>query len=59
MNTPSSVACCCMRMRSPSSAPPENGDEGSTASTPTRWPRARIAAMSAEVVVDLPTPGDP
>ncbi len=59
MKTPSSVACCCMRMRSPSSAPPEKGDDGSTASTPTRCPRARIAAMRAAVVVDLPTPGEP
>ena len=41
MNTPASVACSSIRTRSPSSAPPENGDEGSTASTPTRSPRAR------------------
>ena len=48
-----------MRTRSPSSAPPENGDDGSTASTPTRLPCSRNAVSSAEVVVDLPTPGDP
>ncbi len=59
MKTPSSVACSCMRIRSPRRAPPENGEEGSTARTPTFWPRARIAVMSADVVVDLPTPGDP
>ena len=41
MNTPSSVAWSCIRTRSPSSAPPLNGDVGSTASTPTRWPAAR------------------
>ena len=59
MKTPGSVACSCMRMRSPSSAPPENGELGSTAITPTRFPRARNAPTSAEVVVDFPTPGDP
>src|SRR3954462_2968489 len=48
-----------MRTRSPSSAPPENGDDGSTASTPTRLPAARSARTSAVVEVDLPTPGDP
>ena len=36
MNTPGSVACSCIRTRSPSSAPPVNGDVGSTASTATR-----------------------
>ena len=41
MKTPSSVAWSCMRTRSPSSAPPENGELGSTASTPTFIPRRR------------------
>src|SRR4051794_30000608 len=59
MKTPASVAWSCMRTRSPSSAPPENGDDGSTARTPTRSPRARNADTSADVVVDLPTPGAP
>ena len=59
MNTPSSVACRCMRTRSPSKAPPENGLEGSTATTPTRSPAARARATSASTSVDLPTPGDP
>ena len=59
MKTPLSLAWSCIRTRSPSSAPPENGDEGSTASTPTRLPSARSARTSAAVVVDLPTPGDP
>ena len=36
MKTPPSVAWSCMRTRSPSRAPPENGEDGSTASTPTR-----------------------
>src|SRR5262249_38299691 len=48
-----------IRIRSPSSAPPENGEDGSTASTPTRLPCERSARTSAEVVVDLPTPGAP
>jgi hypothetical protein len=59
MNTPESIACPCIRTRSPSSAPPENGDDGSTASTATCSPRARRAATSAFVVVDLPAPGAP
>src|SRR5664279_3684869 len=59
MNTPWSVACSCIRTRSPSSAPPENGEEGSTASTPTRAPRRRYADTSALADVDLPTPGEP
>ena len=57
MKTPSSVAWRCMRTRSPSSAPPENGLDGSTATTPTRAPVARYAATSASTSVDLPTPG--
>src|SRR5690242_5160166 len=48
-----------MRTRSPSRAPPENGEDGSTARTPTRLPCARKAATSALVEVDLPTPGLP
>src|SRR5215472_18116165 len=59
MNTASSAACSCIRTRSPSSAPPVNGEVGSTASTATRWPAARYAATSALVAVDLPTPGAP
>ena len=41
MNTPPSVACSCILTRSPSRAPPVNGDVGSTARTPTRSPRPR------------------
>src|SRR5271170_1675793 len=59
MNTASSVACSCIRIRSPSRAPPVNGEVGSTASTATRWPAARNAPTSAPVMVDLPTPGAP
>src|SRR5690606_31535579 len=54
-----SPTCSFIRTRSPSSAPPENGEEGSTASTPTRRPALRYAVTSAEVDVDLPTPGGP
>ena len=36
-----------------------NGEEGSTASTAMRLPRARNAWTSALVTVDLPTPGAP
>ncbi len=59
MNTPASTVWPCIRMRSPSSAPPENGDDGSIASTPTRRPLARNADTSIDVDVDLPTPGGP
>ena len=43
MKTSRSSAWSCIRTRSPSRAPPENGDDGSTASTPTRCPAARSA----------------
>src|SRR5680860_43148 len=59
MYTSGSVAWSCIRTRSPSSAPPEKGDDGSTASTPTRLSVARSAFTIAEVDVDLPTPGEP
>ena len=57
MNTPSSVAWRCMRMRSPRMAPPEKGLVGSTATTPTVRPRARKRSTRTSVRVDLPTPG--
>src|SRR5277367_6233093 len=59
MNTPSSVAWRDMRMRSPRMAPPVYGLDGSTATTPTRCPRARYASMSRSQRVDLPAPGLP
>src|SRR5699024_5178881 len=59
MNTPESVACSCIRIRSPSSAPPENGEDGSMAKTPTRLPCRRHELTRAPVEVDLPTPGEP
>ena len=48
-----------MRMRSPSSAPPVKGLEGSTATTPTFLPAARQPAASSEISVDFPAPGAP
>jgi hypothetical protein len=59
MNTPASTVWLCIRIRSPSRAPPENGDDGSIASTPTRRSRARNAETSIDVDVDFPTPGGP
>ena len=47
------------RMRSPSSAPWVNGEEGSIDSTPTVRPASRRAFVSAPISVDLPTPGGP
>ena len=48
-----------MRIRSPRIAPPEKGDDGSTAMMPTFRPRARALRASAAVSVDLPAPGEP
>ena len=53
-----------MRTRSPRMAPPENGEDGSTASTADRGSSAvesLLAAMaiSWSVRVDLPAPGAP
>src|SRR6476620_11784211 len=59
MYTSPSRVCSCMRTRSPSSAPPEKGELGSTARTPTRSPRVRSTRTSELAVVDLPTPGGP
>jgi len=47
------------RVRSPSSAPPERFDEGSTAITPMLVPFCRQRPISAPASVDLPTPGGP
>ena len=60
MKTPSSAAYDCMRTRSPRSAPPVIGEDGSTATTATVRPAARAArAISAATSVDLPAPGGP
>ena len=57
MNTPASPVWSCMRTRSPRMAPPENGDDGSMASTATVTSSARMRPTSALVRVDLPGPG--
>ena len=47
MKTPGSTKCSASRMRSPSSAPCENGELGSTEMTPTVLPSRRRCATSA------------
>ena len=48
-----------MRVLSPRIEPPETVDDGSTASTATRWPCAISCSPSASMKVLLPTPGTP
>ena len=48
-----------MRVLSPRIEPPETLDDGSTASTATRWPCAIRYRPSASMKVLLPTPGTP
>ena len=59
MKMPRSAGSASIRARSPSSAPPERFDEGSTASTATLRPSLRQPATSALSSVDLPAPGGP
>src|SRR3989442_6393352 len=59
IKTPGSRARSFMRIRSPRIAPPENGEEGSTATTPTVRPRARATSASPRTSVLLPLPGAP
>src|SRR5689334_901528 len=59
IRTSESLMWAAIRIRSPSSAPPLYGDDGSTASTATRIPRARYEPTSAPTVVDFPAPGGP
>ncbi len=60
MNTPGSRKCSDSRIRSPSSAPPRNGELGSIDSTATvAVLRAALASTSAPISVDLPAPGGP
>ena len=59
MNTSGSSVWVCMRMRSPSTAPPVNGLDGSTAITPTGRPSARRRLVTRSTSVDLPAPGGP
>src|SRR6185369_4955780 len=59
MKTSGSEAYSCIRTRSPRSAPPVIGDDGSTATTATARPALRTSPISAETSVDLPAPGGP
>ena len=59
MNTSPSPAYACIRTRSPSSAPPVIGLEGSTATTPTERPAARTRSIREATSVDFPEPGGP
>jgi len=59
MKTPSSPAYACIRTRSPRSAPPVIGDDGSTAMTATDRPTRRSSAIRAATRVDFPAPGGP
>ena len=58
-NTPRSAGSKAIRARSPSSAPPERFEVGSTASTATVRPSARQARTSSDKSDDLPAPGGP
>ena len=59
MNTPGSVAWTCIRNRSPSNAPPVNGEVGSIASTATVLSRDLAARTNCSANEDFPTPGEP
>src|ERR1700691_1638249 len=59
MKTPGSAVCRCILIRSPSTAPPVSGLEGSIAATATERPARRNSEMKASTSVDLPTPGAP
>src|SRR3990170_4917385 len=59
MNTPGSIPVSAIRIRSPSTAPPVNGEVGSTATTPTFFPRLRYARTSRLIRELFPTPGGP
>ena len=59
MKTPSSRKWSASRMRSPRSAPFENGLEGSTDTTPIVLPCSRRWPTRAPRRLDFPTPGGP
>jgi hypothetical protein len=59
MKTSGSRKWSASRMRSPSSAPFENGLDGSTEMTPTERFSSRTCRTSALIRLDLPTPGGP
>ena len=57
--TPESRLCRCIRIRSARIAPPVNGLVGSTATTPTVFPRRRNSSVIPSVSVLFPDPGGP
>src|SRR5690606_1587916 len=59
MNTFGFVYHSLIRMRSPSTAPRLNGEEGSTQSTPTLFPLEQNSLIIASTNVLLPAPGGP
>src|SRR3954453_5505064 len=59
MKTPGSRKCSVSLIRSPSSAPCVNGDDGSIESTATSRSLLRACATRRPISVDLPTPGGP
>ena len=59
MKTPRSSRRGAMRTRSPSNAPPEYGEVGSTATIATSSPASRQTRASAAARVDFPAPGGP
>ena len=59
MNAAGSAARRGIRVLSPRIEPPVRLEEGSTASTATRWPRPVSMVPNASMNVDLPTPGTP
>jgi hypothetical protein len=59
MKMPASLACPCIRMRSPNIAPPVYGLVGSTAIIPTASPPRRYSAARRSTSVLLPVPGAP
>ena len=59
MKTSPSSAYDCMRTRSPRSAPPVIGLDGSTAITATVRPALRTSAIRDATSVDFPAPGGP
>src|SRR6266702_2433876 len=59
MKTPGSTPVSAIRMRSPSTAPPEYGDVGSTATTPTFLSFARNVRTRRLISELFPAPGGP
>ncbi len=59
MNASSRFANRSMRVLSPRIDPPDSADDGSTASTATRWPASTSRRPKLSMNVLLPAPGTP